>query len=157
MKTVKRQKRIVHIKLPPRAKGKRFKLSQLNSIKWEDIPFSLPTPQYLEALKRLVDQSLMLDVLCRALEKANKQYETEKILGTDFHEWWLEERDAAEALRQERREWANFMRDIQLVQAAGADTLCGSKWINAQGLNEAIKRYTDGDSQAVHTPGGYAK
>lgn len=60
---------------------------------------------------------------------------------------------AGEQMR-ERREWANFMRDIQLVQAAGCDTLCGSKWINAKGLNEAIKRYTDGDSQAVHTPGG---
>jgi hypothetical protein len=49
-----------------------------------------------------------------------------------------------ETLRQERREWADFMEKLQLVQKAGADTLCGSKWINAQALTEVLAGYTNG-------------
>lgn len=47
------------------------------------------------------------------------------------------------SFRQERAAFVRFFNDIDLILAASADTLCGSKWINAAALLEARKRYAE--------------
>jgi len=56
-----------------------------------------------------------------------------------------EERQAAvRQLEIERTETATLIRELQLVMAAGIDTVCGSRWINAAGLRKVLERYTEG-------------
>lgn len=46
-------------------------------------------------------------------------------------------------LRDQRHHLRIFMQDCQLILATGCDMLCGTKFIQAGGLQETFKRYAD--------------
>lgn len=89
----------------------------------------------------------MLDLLTDALWSGSQTIEVQRTLA----------HIDAEIFRKERRDWADFMHDIDVILATGADMLCGTKFIQAKALIEARKRYTERGEQSPALPGRCCK
>ena len=74
------------------------------------------------------------------LSQSQKERDEQRARLTQCVKYWYDE---AKLIRADRDELSLFMSDCQLVLATGADMLCGTKYIQAAGLQEAFKRYAD--------------
>jgi hypothetical protein len=94
--------------------------------------------------RTIAEQSLMLDCMAKALEAASGLYgcvdrECEELV---YEQYALKKE--IEKLQAERREFCDFMHDVEVILAHhSADAICGSKWIPAQALLNARKRYAE--------------
>ena len=93
-----------------------------------------------DAFKRANDYCVERNAADVTLSQAQKERDEQRARLTQCVKYWYDE---AKLIRADRDELSLFMSDCQLVLATGADMLCGTKYIQAAGLQEAFKRYAD--------------
>lgn len=87
----------------------------------------------LDAGRQIAQRDAMLDALCKALERANVLY--------TFRNYVARQRFLENMA--ERKAFADFFHDVQLLRSQGAHALCGATWIRADALEGVCKKYAE--------------